>query len=174
MPVQCLKTCARFSSVILRKFCVTLVTKERKGWSGMPGKARNGRSNAGPESQRKFKDARALQENLTDYFDDCDESGRLYSEQGMALYLGVSLSCLDQWWKGTKCPDLQETIRLAYLRIAEQICTDVRYNEKGMVSLKIFLLKQEKYGGYQDRIEARNDLTVNVKFGDNMEASDFQ
>ena len=140
----------------------------------MAGKAKAGRSNAGAESRRKFKSEQELQEKLTDYFDDCDESDRLYSEQGMARYLGVSLNTLDAWWRGTKCPDLQVAIQKAYLRIAEQITTDERYNEKGMVSLKIFLLKQEKYGGYQDRLEGRADLTVNVKMGSNMDESDFR
>ena len=92
----------------------------------------------------------------------------------MALSLGVSLAALNDWWSGRRCEDLQDTTRMAYLRIAEQICTDERYNEKGMVSLKIFLLKQEKYGGYQDRIEAKNDLTVKVQMGANMEDSDFR
>ena len=140
----------------------------------MPRKNRTGKSNAGPESQRKYIDAAALQERLDGYFADCDQKDKLYSEQGMALYLGVSITTLDQWWRGLRCPDLQETLQMAYMRIAEQICTDERYNEKGMVSLKIFLLKQEKYGGYQDRIESRQDLTVSVKMGADMDDSDFR
>lgn len=123
---------------------------------------------------RKFKDAAELQAKLDEYFDKCDEDGRLYSEQGMALHLGVSMALLGEWWRGRKSPDLQDTVQMAYLRIAEQIATDPRYNEKPMVSLKIFLLKQQKYGGYQDRIEARQDIAVNVKMGGNMDASDFE
>ena len=127
-----------------------------------------------PSGVRKFKDEAELHAKLEEYFDKCDSEGRLYSEQGMARYLGVTLSTLDTWWRGNKCMDLQDEVQLAYLRIAEQIATDERYNEKGMVSLKIFLLKQPKYGGYQDRIEARQDISVNVKMGDGMEESDFQ
>lgn len=127
----------------------------------------------GPGAPPKFKTAEELQEKLDAYFADCDEQRKLYSEVGMALFLKVSLITLDQWWRGTRCPYLQETIRMAYTRIAEQIATDPRYNERQMVSYRIFLLKQEKFGGYQDRVEAKNDLTVNVKMGANMEESDF-
>ena len=121
----------------------------------------------------KYATPEALQEKLYAYFRDCDEQGKLYSEVGMALSLGVTLPCLDHWWRGDRCPELQDTIRMAYTRIAEQIATDPRYNERQMVSYRIFLLKQEKFGGYQDRVEAKNDLTVNVKMGSNMEESDF-
>ena len=48
-----------------------------------------------------------------------------------------------------------------------------RYSDRQMVSYRIFLLKQEKFGGYQDKIEAKSDLNVNVKMGKNMEESDF-
>ena len=61
----------------------------------------------------------------------------------------------------------------AYTRIAEQIASDPRYSDRQMVSYRIFLLKQEKFGGYQDKIEAKSDLNVNVKMGKNMEESDF-
>ena len=136
------------------------------------GQSGSQRENTG---ERKYKDAAALHTRLMDYFEDCDESGKLYSEQGMALYLGVTLRALDAWWRGERCPDLQEEVQLAYLRIAEQIATDERYNDqKGMISLKIFLLKQQKFGGYQDRIEARQDISVNVKMGAGMDESDFR
>ena len=47
------------------------------------------------------------------------------------------------------------------------------YKTSLIVSYRIFLLKQEKFGGYQDKIEAKSDLNVNVKMGKNMEESDF-
>ena len=42
-----------------------------------------------------------------------------------------------------------------------------------MVSYRIFLLKQEKLCGYQDKIEAKNNLNINLKMGKNMEESDL-
>ena len=111
----------------------------------------------------KFKTAEELQERLERYFSQCDEEGKLYTEAGT----------LDDWWRGRRSEHLQETIWMAYTRIAEQIASDPRYSDRQMVSYRIFLLKQEKFGGYQDKIEAKSDLNVNVKMGKNMEESDF-
>lgn len=122
---------------------------------------------------RVFETPLALHRALEKYFSECDEGGKLYSEAGMALSLGVSPATLDNWWRGKNCPDLQDVIQRAYLRIAEQIATDDRYNNRNMVSLKIFLLKQQKFGGYQDKVEARQDISVNVKMGSGMDESDF-
>ena len=146
-------------------------SREQAGGGKAKGSKKAGK--APPTGERKYKDAAALHRKLMDYFEDCDECGKLYSEQGMAIYLGVTLRALDSWWRGERCQDLQEEVQLAYLRIAEQIMSDERYNEKGMISLKIFLLKQPKFGGYQDRIEARQDISVNVRMGAGMEESDF-
>lgn len=123
--------------------------------------------------ERKYSGPLSLRRAIDRYFAECDEKGTLYSEAGMALSLGVTPHAMDQWYRGDRCVDLQEVIQTAYLRIAEQIATDPRYNERNMVSLKIFLLKQEKFGGYQDKVESRSDINVNVKMGKNMDESDF-
>ena len=44
----------------------------------------------------------------------------------------------------------------------------------GMVTKAIFLMKQPRFGGYQDKIEAKQDIQVNVKMGNGMDASDFK
>lgn len=124
-------------------------------------------------AQRKYTGALPLKRAIDKYFEKCDADGTLYSEAGLALALGVTPHAMDQWYRGDRCEDLQETIQTAYLRIAEQIATDPRYNERNMVSLKIFLMKQEKFGGYQDKIESRSDINVNVKMGNGMDESDF-
>jgi len=36
------------------------------------------------------------------------------------------------------------------------------------------MLKQPRFAGYQDKIEAKQDIAVNVKMGANVDASDFQ
>ena len=121
----------------------------------------------------KFKTAEELQERLDRYFSQCDEEGKLYTEPGMAVFLGTALSTLDDWWRGRRSEHLQETIQMAYTRIAEQIASDPRYSDRQMVSYRIFLLKQEKLCGYQDMIEAKNNLNINLKMGKNMEESDL-
>ena len=46
--------------------------------------------------------------------------------------------------------------------------------QKGMVTKAIFMMKQPRFGGYQDKIEAKTDIAVNVKMGSNVDASDFK
>ena len=43
-----------------------------------------------------------------------------------------------------------------------------------MATRGIFALKQRRLGGWVDRIEAKQDLTVNVKMGGGMDESDFK
>lgn len=125
-------------------------------------------------SGRKYATSADLRAKIDEYFSECDGSGTLYGEAGLARHLGVILATLRKWYDGTDCADLQEAVQLAYLRIQEQVETDPRYQEKGMVTRGIFLQKQPRFGGYQDRIESKQDIVVNVKMGAGMDASDFQ
>ena len=43
-----------------------------------------------------------------------------------------------------------------------------------MVTKSIFLMKQPRLGGKQDRVEAKQDISVNVKMGENVDESDFK
>jgi len=115
------------------------------------------------------------------YFAECDKAGKLYGEAGLCLALSayngkgltVTLRTLHDWYDGESCPDLQEAVQTAYLRIQEQIETDSAYREKGMTTRAIFLQKQARFGGYQDKVEAKQETTVRVIHGDSMDDSDF-
>jgi hypothetical protein len=56
----------------------------------------------------------------------------------------------------------------------------VRYTQmllggnKNMTPFVIFMLKQKRFAGYQDKIEAKTDIAVNVKMGKGMDDSDFK
>jgi len=109
------------------------------------------------------------------YFDKCDAEGKVYGEAGLALALGVTLGGLRQWYDGARRPELREPVQRAYLRIQDQIESSPVYMERGgMATRAVFLLKQARYGGYQDRVEAKQDLTVNVEMGGGMDESDFK
>ena len=123
---------------------------------------------------RKFRTAAELRKAMDGYFAKCDEEGTLYSEGGLARHLSVALLSLRSWYDGTRVPEYQHDVEMAYLRIQEQIETDPRYQEKSMVSRSIFLNKQRWFGGYQDKIEAKQDISVNVKMGAGMDESDFK
>lgn len=126
-------------------------------------------------AERAFKNAEELRKSCDKYFAYCDRERILYGEAGLALSLGVKLSTLRAWYDGKKCADLSDEVQRAYLRIQNQIETDPAYREKGGMATKaIFLLKQPRFGGYQDKIEARQDMTVNIKMGEGTDESDFK
>lgn len=125
-------------------------------------------------SKVKFEDLKSLEKALDKYFKSCDEEGTLYDEAGLALSLGVELATLHSWYDGIRRPELGPAVRMAYLRIQHQIETHPAYMDKTMGTRAIFLLKQKRYGGKQDKIEAKNDINVNVKMGEGMEESDFR
>ena len=129
-----------------------------------------------------FETVEEFEKAANGYFAACDEQGVLYGEAGLALYLTehnregriVTLATLRRWYDGGSCEYLQEAVQLAYLRIQSQVETDARYSEKAMVTRGIFLQKQARFGGYQDKIEARQDISVNVNMGSNMDKSDWE
>lgn len=130
--------------------------------------------NNGHDEQRKYATPEAFWKKCEAYFAKCDKENKLYGEAGLALYLGVTLVSLRRWYDGERCPDLQEVTQRAYLRIQSQLESDPTYMEKGMVTKSIFLMKQTRLGGYQDKVEAKQDISVKVKMGDNVDESDFK
>lgn len=117
---------------------------------------------------------RMLRRRCESYFARCDETDMLYGEAGLALHLGVDLETLRAWYDGRDRPELTEEVRRAYLRIQSQLESSPAYVGKGMVSKAVFLMKQPRLGGYQEKPEGTGELTVTVKLGRNMEESDFQ
>lgn len=125
-------------------------------------------------SRLKYKDAEALRKACEAYFAKCDKEHRLYGEAGLCLHLDVTRQTLWNWRNGKKRPEFQETIQMADLRIQSQLESDPTYMEKGMVTKSIFMLKQPQFGGYQDKVEAKQDISVKVKMGNGVDESDFK
>lgn len=130
-----------------------------------------------------FETAEDFSEAAEAYFLECDLNGDLYGEAGLCLGLTrfnkkgrvVTLRQLREWYDGENCKYLKDAVQLAYLRIQAQIESDPRYQEKGgMATRSIFLQKQARFGGYQDKSETKHDATVNIVFGNGVEASDFK
>lgn len=147
-------------------------------------KAEN-KKTANTTEQDIFETAEEFNEAAEAYFNEADKEGKLYGEAGLCIGLSrynkkgrnVGISTLRSWYdKGLEsCPGLQEAVQMAYLRIQEQIETDPAYVGKGGLTTKaIFLLKQSRLGGYQEKQEAKGDMTLNITFGKNMEKSDFE
>lgn len=129
----------------------------------------------GNDKGARFASADEFQAAADAYFKRCDKLQKLYGEAGLALSLGVTLKTLRRWYDGETAAYLQNAVQMAFLRIQDQIETHPAYRDKGgMTSKAIFLLKQPRFGGYQDRVEAKQDMAVIIKHGKNMSDDDFK
>lgn len=157
-------------------------TSRKRGEEGYWERTTEPFSKAGNEAIAVFPDAETFTQVANRYFDECDDRDELYGEAGLALYLSennpkgrsVTLKTLRKWYDGDACPYLQDAVQLAYLKIQRQAESDPRYRDKAMVTRGIFLQKQTRFGGYQDRVEQKNDTTVRIIHGDSMDESDFK
>lgn len=143
--------------------------------------------------EKVLKNVREFRKLSSAYFDQQDEEWLAYSEAGLANCMEWTLSKLqraydynngkddeaveaqvDAFEEGSEVTDpravMSYYVRLAYQRIQEQIDTSPIYQEKGMVTRGIFLNKQVRLGGYQDKFEQKQDISVNVTFGDGADA----
>lgn len=157
--------------------------KAKRGEAGYTERNTGPATKAAIEACATFPTAEKFTEAADRYFDECDETGALYGEAGLCLGLTkynekgrtVTLKTLRSWYDGESCAWLQDAVQTAYLRIQSQIESDPRYQEKGgMATRGIFLQKQMRFGGYQDKIEAKTDATVKIIHGSTMDESDFQ
>lgn len=156
--------------------------KAKKGEEGYYERSTAAAHEAAREAHAIFPTAEAFEAAANKYFDECDAIEAIYGEAGLCLALSryndkgkaVTLKTLRGWYDGESCPWLQEPVQLAYLRIQQQIETDPRYHSKNMASRGIFLQKQPRLGGYQDKQEVKNDSTVKIIHGDSVDDSDFK
>lgn len=153
---------------------------------------------AAAHKKQTIERIKAFLEKSENYFDVQDRLEQAYSEAGLANAMRWTLGRLQRYYDyNGGCEDEEVEaqvdafeagneeiddprcvfsyyVRLAYQRIQEQIDTSPIYREKGMVTRGIFLNKQKRLGGYQDKQETRQDISVNVTFGDGVDASDFK
>lgn len=143
--------------------------------------------------KKVLKNVRKFREMSAAYFAKQDEECLAYSEAGLANCMEWALTKLQRYYDYNNGRDDDEIeaqvdafetgdevtdprsvmsyyVQLAYQRIQEQIDTSPLYREKGMVTRGIFLNKQVRLGGYQDKMEQKQDISVNVTFGDGADA----
>lgn len=137
--------------------------------------ARKEEKKAKEEAQRQQEEAEKLRERIDEYFENCDLHHQLYGPAGLALALDMDFADLIALRDDRNRPALSKEIRRAFLRMQNQIETAPQYREKGgMATRAIFALKQPWFGGYQDRSETKQDVNLNIVFGDGMDKSDME
>lgn len=157
-------------------------TAQRETQNGEHQKTKSERNfyGSGNNAGARYKTTEALQEAVDRYFEKAlapnadGAAAEVVSEQGLALFLGVSVSTLRGWFDGEKCTYLQETAQDAYSRMAAEYMNLLTTGNKAYVPFVIFMLKQKRFAGYQDKIEAKQDISVNVNMGKNMDKSDWE
>ena len=154
----------------------------RKGEEGYWERSTDAAHEAAAKACAAFETAEAFQLAADAYFDECDAEYKLYGEAGLCLGLTkygpkkqvVTLRALRSWHDGESCEWLKDAVQQAYLRIAAQVESDERYQQKSMSARGIFLQKQARFGGYQDKQETKNDTTVHIVFGNGSDESDYK
>jgi hypothetical protein len=121
-----------------------------------------------------YETAEQLSAACDKYFEKVDKTGDVPSEAGLALYLGISVGRLRNWFDGNSREELQEAVQDAYGAMTVRYLQMLQSGNKNMTPFVIFMLKQVRFSGYQDKIEAKTDIAVNVKMGSGMDASDFK
>lgn len=157
-----------------------MAAKKRR--ADMTEEERRKQTEAAARENAIFETAEEFRKAVNKYFAECDADGLLYGEAGMCLALSqynkkkrsVTLQALRRWYDGECCTHLQDDVQMAYLRIQNQIDTNPVYHEKNMATRGIFLQKQPRLGGYQDRFETKNDMTVKIVHGTSVDEDDFK
>ena len=144
--------------------------------------ARQAATDAAAKSHAVFETAEEFEAAANAYFDACDHNGELYSEGGLCLALTdgnrknrtVTPGLMQKWYSGESCQYLQDAVQRAYLRIQKEIETNPVYREKGMPTLRMFLQKQTRLGGYQDKVETKNNSSVEIVLKNGMDMELFK
>lgn len=116
----------------------------------------------------------SVEKTIAQYFADCEKNGDVPSEHSLSRALSVSLETLRRWHDGGSTIELQEPIQDAYAQMTSIYMQLLLTGNKNMTPFVIFMLKQPRFAGYQDKIEAKQDIAVNVKMGKNVDESDFK
>lgn len=127
-----------------------------------------------------------LNERVNAYFMRVQKTKEVACEQGLAKFLDITTLELQSWWDGNFGENgsdriakgeeeaVQLEIRKAYDNImfeAQQLVVEKGTKAIGWVN---FLLKQPRFGGYQDKITQKVDTTVKIVHSPTVEESDFQ
>lgn len=120
------------------------------------------------------RSAETVARDIEGYFAVCTKTGDVPSESGLALYLKIGVQTLRRWHDGEANVECQELVQDAYARMTSIYMQLLLTGNKNMTPFVIFMLKQPRFAGYQDKIEAKQDIAVNVKMGKNMDESDWK
>jgi len=112
--------------------------------------------------KRKVDSPERLEQYILDFISICEENSLFPSDYDLMKYIGCSAATLKRYRAGD--PPYQ-----GYSRAFEPL---KKYAEKVLISqgvgarnaaFQMFLLKQEKYGGYTDMQQVKQDSTIKIQ-----------
>ena len=106
-----------------------------------------------------------LKTGIDKYFDECEANGAFPDEAGMALYLGIERTTIDEWMSGKSPRGYRRIIQDSRLRRESVLVRGIYASDKS-TSGKIFLSRQNSAGALSDKTgdSGRSDeLSVEVK-----------
>lgn len=112
---------------------------------------------------RKVDSPERLEQYIAEYIDLCRDSNDIPSDYGLADYIGCSVRSIERWRKGEGNYRKYSEAFVELKKFAESVLIREVRTAKNPAGA-IFLLKQEKFGGYTDKqeIETAGSLTIKV------------
>lgn len=108
------------------------------------------------------------------------DSDEMACEHGLAHHLGITVRQMRKWYDGKyevkeDAEAVQDVIEKAYDRLAmEMQQLAIKQKGRNTVGYLNLVLKQKRFGGYQDKIEQKVDTTVKIVHDTSVEESDFK
>lgn len=103
-----------------------------------------------------------LEKKCSQYFSQCDDDDKKYTQPGLILFLDIAESTFNLWVSDDKgkYTEVSKVLKRAMLRMRDDL-------EQRGDTMSLFRLKQGCYGGYSDRPQedSGHGIQVNVSFG---------
>lgn len=117
------------------------------------------------KGKAKVMETEELSKRIDDYF--ATHEG-FHSEFSLATHIGVSRKTLVNWLKSEN-DEKREVVEKAFDRLAAELVESDEWNGKFTNQKALKMMEQERYGGFNTRVEKNGEKKVNIVFGDNMD-----
>ena len=112
--------------------------------------------------KRKVEDPVKFQEYINDFISLCEENNVFPSDYELAKYIGCSCRTIERYRQGNPPYDKYSPAFVTLKKYAEKVLIDQGVSAKNP-AFQVFLLKQEKYGGYTDMQQVKQDSTIKIQ-----------
>ena len=112
--------------------------------------------------KRKVDSPERLEQYIKEFISLCEENSVFPSDYELTKYLGCSARTLERYRKAEGPYSKYSGAFVALKKYAEKVLIDQGVAAKNP-AFQVFLLKQEKYGGYTDQQQIKQDSTIKIQ-----------